>query len=32
LIVPVAMAAIAGISLIVVLWLLVRRRQRQALA
>lgn len=32
LIIPVAMVVIAGISLIVVLWLLVRRRQRQALA
>jgi hypothetical protein len=32
LIVPVAIAAIAVVSLIVVLWLLVRRRQRQALA
>lgn len=29
LIIPVAMVVIAGISLIVVLWLLVRRRQRQ---
>lgn len=32
LIVPVAMVSVAGVSLILVLWLFVRRRQRQALA